>query len=57
MKTYNFGTHWITTEEVLTGYIECFDVTSEEAILIDEGANLESVEGVLQIDDLTTPTE
>lgn len=41
MKTYNFGTHWVTTDEELTGYIDCFDVTEEQAILIEEGANLE----------------
>jgi len=41
MKTYNFGTHWVTTDEELTGYIDCFDVTPEEAVLIEEGANLE----------------
>jgi hypothetical protein len=53
MNTYNFGTHWVTTEEILTGYIECFDVTLEEAESIDNGANLESVDGVLNIDTST----
>ena len=53
MKTYNFGTHWVTTEETLTGYIEYFDVTPEEVESIDNGANLESIDGVLNIDSST----
>ncbi len=50
MKTYKFGTHWVTTEEELTGYISCFDVTPEEVVLIEEGANLEEVDGSLLIE-------
>ena len=53
MKTYNFGTHWVTTNDELTGYLEAFDVTEEEALLIEEGANLVSSEGVLEIHEET----
>lgn len=52
-KTYNFGTHWVTTSEELTGYIEVFDVTEDEVVLIEEGANLVSVDGVLTVDEST----
>lgn len=55
MKTYNFGTHWVTTDEELTGYIDCFDVNPEEAVLIEEGANLQVGEtGDLLIEPETT---
>lgn len=58
MKTYNFGTHWVTTDEILTGYISCFDVTPEEAVLIDAGANLEEIDGTLAIEpEIITPQE
>lgn len=58
MKTYNFGTHWVTTDEILTDYIECFDVTPEEVVLIDVGANLEVIDGTLNIEpEITTPQE
>lgn len=58
MKTYNFGTHWVTTDEELTDYISCFDVTPEEAVLIEAGANLEVVDDTLMIEpEITTPQE
>ncbi len=64
MKTYNFGTYWITTDEELTGYIECFDITPEQKAIIDAGANIEVVDGILElesaplpVEEITTPTE
>lgn len=50
MKTYNFGTHWVTTDEILTDYISCFDVTPEEAAQIELGATPEDVNDTLVID-------
>jgi hypothetical protein len=49
MKTYNFGTHWVTTDELLTGYLDSFDISPEEHVLIDSGASLEAIDGVLTI--------
>jgi hypothetical protein len=49
MKTYNFGTHWITTEEPLTGHLDSFDISPEELVLIDSGASLEVIDGILII--------
>jgi len=40
MKTYNFGGYFITTDEVLEGYISVFEVTQEEVNLIEHGANI-----------------
>lgn len=51
MKTYNFGTHWVTTDAILEGYIDVFEVTPEEAIAIEHGANLEIEEGELIIEE------
>jgi hypothetical protein len=50
MKTYNFGTHWVTTDAVLEGYIDAFEVTVEEVVAIKNGANLEVFEGELEIE-------
>ena len=50
MKTYNFGGYFITTEEILEGYISIFEVTPEETFLIESGANIEVVDGVLNIE-------
>ena len=51
MKTYNFGTHWVTTDQELSGYIDCFEVTLEQTLLIEEGANLSAEGGILIIED------
>lgn len=48
MKTYRFATHWVTTDEELTGYIECFDVTPAEVEAIEAG---ELPNEVLNIED------
>ncbi len=50
MRTYNFWTHWTTTDQELEWAIESFEVTPEESILIDEWANLESDNWELFID-------
>lgn len=49
MKTYNFGDYFITTSEILEGYIDCFEVTDEQSTLIDDGANIEVIEGEIII--------
>lgn len=46
MYTYRYNTHWITTTDELTGYIERFDVTPEQTIAIEAGANPDEVIGV-----------
>jgi hypothetical protein len=50
MKTYNFGGYFVTTDEILTGFIDSFDVTPEEIVLIELGANLEVIDGELNIE-------
>jgi hypothetical protein len=49
MRAYNFGTHWITTDQILTGYIDSFEITLDDQVLIDNGASLEAIEGTLVI--------
>lgn len=43
MKVYYFGTYFVTTDEEVSGYIDCFDITPEQEILIEQGANLEVI--------------
>ena len=50
MKTYNLGGYFITTDEILTGFIDSFDVTPEEVTLIEQGDNLEVIDGELNIE-------
>lgn len=35
--TYRFATHWTTTSDELTGYIERFEVTAAEVNAIESG--------------------
>lgn len=50
MKTYNFGTHWITTDQELVGYTDCFLVTVEQVVDIESGANILIENGILIIE-------
>ena len=49
MKVYYFGTYFVTTDEELSGYTNCFDITAEQAVLIEQGANLEIIDDKLLI--------
>jgi hypothetical protein len=55
MRTYNFWTHWVTTDEIIEWSIESFEVTPEQAILIDEWASIVAVDGVIEITPEITP--
>lgn len=46
--TYRFATHWVTTSDELTGYIERFEVTPSEVEAIEAG---ELPNEVLQVED------
>ena len=46
--TYRFKTHWTTTDEELTGYIDRFVVPPEDIQRIEDG---ELPDEVLQIED------
>lgn len=53
---YNFGTHFVTTDATLTaeeavGLINSWEVTIEQAELIEDGANLVVTEEILLIND------
>jgi hypothetical protein len=54
MWTYRYATHWITTPDELTGYIERFEVTPEQELEIEAGAMPDQV---LAIVDPYTPEE
>jgi hypothetical protein len=36
--TYRFTTHWVTTDQEVTGYIERYEVQPNEIIEIENGA-------------------
>lgn len=53
MKTYEFEGYLVTTDEELTGFIRCWEVTIEQAEIIEDGnCNISIIE-----DDLVIKTE
>lgn len=50
-RTYNFWTHWATTDEILEWAIDSFEVTPEEVVSIEEWAMIEDDNGELIITD------
>lgn len=52
MYTYRYATHWITTADELTGYIDRFEVTPQQELAIEAGAMPDEV---LAIDDPYIP--
>ena len=49
MKVYYFGTYFVTTDKDISGYTNVFDITTEQSILIEQGANLEVINNELFI--------
>lgn len=52
--TYRFATHWTTTSDELTGYIERFEVTPDQVVAIEHGVNPDEA---LEITDPYVPSE
>jgi len=54
MKVYYFGTYFVTTDDELSGYVNSFDITPEQSVLIEQGANLEIIDDKLFINGEST---
>jgi hypothetical protein len=44
-ECHNFGTHWITTDELPTGYLYSFDKVIRKILFNDSGAKFRSYTG------------